>query len=77
MKRPDGDRPRFPDLRQQVGEDPARILTTDMDPEPRIRGIADLGVANAWVQAARELDVDGSTVETIEQRRDEILRNQQ
>lgn len=73
--RPDQDRPRFPDFRDTVGEDPARFLATDVDPEPRIRGIADLGVANAWVQAARELDVDESIEQAIEQRRDDILRN--
>lgn len=74
--RRDERRPRFPDLRDRVGEDPARFLATDVDPGPRINGIDDLGVINAWVQAARDLDVDPSTVQEIEQRRADILRNQ-
>ena len=74
--RPDQDRPRFPEYREKVGEDPARFLATDLDPQPRIDGIVDLGVANAWLQVAREIDVDAETYSAIEQQRDEILRNQ-
>lgn len=70
------DRPTFPGLEEHIGYDPARFLSTSMDPMPMLRGIDDLGVANAWVQAARDMDPSEGTKRAIERRRDELLEAQ-
>lgn len=72
--RPSDDRPRYPEHRERFGEDPARILASSMDPEPRINGIGDLGLLNAWAQVAREMDAN--VEQAIEQRRNELLQIQ-
>jgi hypothetical protein len=46
----DRDRPSYPELESKHGEDPARILYSDMDPRPRIRGIQSLALLRAYVE---------------------------
>jgi len=70
------DRPTYPDIKERINEDPARFLAGRFDPMPRIRGIGDLGVANAWLQVARDLDVREGVVRAIERRRDQLLEDQ-
>lgn len=74
--RSDGDRPTFPNIEQGIGYDPARFLATSMDPMPLLRGIDGLGVANAWLEVARKMDVSEGTKRAIERRRDELLEDQ-
>lgn len=73
-----GDRARYPELRERIGEDPARYLdpSISLNPIPRIRGINDVGVANAWVQVARDLDVDHRIVDAVERRRDGLIEQE-
>jgi hypothetical protein len=44
------DRPRYPDLTEEVGEDPARFLYVSRPDLPlaRIRGIGDCGLLSTW-----------------------------
>jgi hypothetical protein len=71
VARENGDRgrERFPGLREDIGEDPARYLDVPMFRPPgadgssplstamaRIRGIDQLAVANAWLAVERRLD---------------------
>lgn len=71
------DRPSFERYAERFGEDPARFLATDMDPTPRIRGIEDVGLANAYVDVARQLDVFERVKTATERKRDELLERQQ
>lgn len=78
MKRPESSGPAYPSqpgVRQRIGEDPARFLSrrTSFDPRPRIRGIDDLGVANAWLQVARDIDCPQKYREAVERRRDHLV----
>lgn len=76
-QRRDTDRPRFPRFKDRVGEDPARFLATDMDPTPRIRGIMDVGMANAYLEVAREIGISRRVTTAIERKRDSLLEQQQ
>lgn len=74
----DEDRPRYPQMRERLGEDPARFLATGMDPTPRISGIRDLGLANVYLQVARELDgCPQRVVDACERRRDHLVEEAQ
>lgn len=83
-----GDRERFPDVEERIGEDPARVLDRPLikptrsktsSPfalaEARIRGIDRLGVLNGYLQVERSLDRGprDQVVELLEQRRDLLL----
>jgi hypothetical protein len=54
------DRPTFPDLEADIGEDPARFLCADLSVVPLIRGMADEARAAAWLAVARQLDHDAA-----------------
>lgn len=69
-------RPSYPAVKERIGEDPARYLASDMDVSPRIRGIADLGVVNGWLQVARDLDVDDDVLDQLERRQSFLLDRQ-
>lgn len=67
------DRPTFPSVRKDIGEDPARFLYDGgMDPWPRLTGIDDREVAGAWLGVARALDCDEGVQEYLERRVDEL-----
>lgn len=66
-------RPQYPAVSERIGEDPARYLAVDIDVSPRIRGIQDIGVANGWLAVARDLGVQESVIEQLEERRDYLL----
>lgn len=67
------DRPEYPRIQKRFGENPARFLDSGMDPTPRIRGITDLGLANCYVQVARDLDCRRRVIEACERRRDYLV----
>lgn len=69
----EADTPAYPDLVEEIGEDPYRFLASSMDLSPRIRGISDLGVVNGWLQVARDLDVQQSVIDQLERRRDYLV----
>lgn len=51
------DYPSFPEVEACIGENPARFLSdeTGLAPVPRIRGIDDEAVLDAWIEVAVEL----------------------
>lgn len=49
------DRPAFPEVRERIGEDPARFLATDLDESPRIQGIQSEAVLDEWEYVETEL----------------------
>lgn len=74
MRGPDSyNRPSYPGVKARIGEDPARYLASSMDVSTRIRGIADLGVVNGWLQVARDLDVGQEVIEQLERRRSYLI----
>ena len=60
------DRPTFPRLEAEIGEDPARFLATDMSPWPILRGIDSRERATAWLAVARQLDADDRVLDALE-----------
>jgi hypothetical protein len=78
------DRERFPSLKEDIGEDPARYLdhdliergsratSTTLQPlvRARIRGIDEIGVVRAWIAVERRLDRGPreSVIELLEER---------
>lgn len=74
------ERPRFPDLAADIGEDPARFLHTDGEGSgkkalvlARISGIDRLAVLNAWLAIERRLTGGRSAVvNALERRRSEL-----
>jgi hypothetical protein len=59
MNRPaasEPDRPTYPQYREQFGEDPARFLCGDMDPMPRIRGLEDPELIQAYLDVETDRD---------------------
>lgn len=49
------DRPAFDDVKERIGEDPARFLATSLDESPRIQGIQSEAVLDEWEHVENEL----------------------
>jgi hypothetical protein len=68
-------RPRYPDIADEVGEDPARFLSVSESDLPlaRIRGIRDRGLLSAWrAVELREFGGRGVILEAIDERDHEL-----
>jgi hypothetical protein len=67
----DDGRERFPALREQLGEDPSRFLSpqTNLDPTPRIRGIASMEVLDAWFSAEETIGPRPTILALLNERR--------
>lgn len=69
----DGDRPTYPEVRERIGEDPARYLVDpDMTTWARIRGIATEDVLEEWLAVEEELGPRRKVVKRLNQRRREL-----
>jgi hypothetical protein len=68
----------FPDVKERIGEDPARFLSpkTDRDPAPRIRGITDRETAAAWLAVCRQLGCSRRIERALEERVDALTPEQ-
>ncbi len=70
------ERPTFPQFRERFGEDPARILHSDLDPTPRLKAIEDPDLLRAYIHVEAERDTPDRTligwcnrrIETLEER---------
>ena len=60
------ERPAFPRLREDLGEDPARFLCSDLTVGPRSRGFSDPQRASAWLAVARNVDADARVIDALE-----------
>lgn len=48
-------RRRYPEYREEYGEDPARFLCVDVNPVPRIEGLESVGLCKAYL----DVETDG------------------
>jgi hypothetical protein len=72
-----GDRPQYPDLAEEIGEDPARYLhDPDMTTWARIRGITSERVLEAWFTVEEDLGPRRDVVKRLNQRRQELADDQ-
>lgn len=54
------DRPEYSEYRERFGEDPARLLFTDMDLKPRLTAITDPDLLRAYARVEGEKDESDS-----------------
>ena len=60
------ERPAFDGLREDIGEDPARFLCSDLNVWPLVRGFSDPQRASAWLAVARNVDADARVIDALE-----------
>jgi hypothetical protein len=64
------DRPRYPDIQAEIGEDPARYLHhVDETTFARIRGIADSAVLDAWYSVEEDIGPRRRVIAALNARR--------
>jgi hypothetical protein len=68
-----GDRPSNPDIKDRIGEDPARYLVDpDMTTWSRIRGINSEDVLEAWLSVEEDLGPRRKVIKRLNKRRREL-----
>jgi len=68
-----GDRPRYPEVAEQIGEDPTRYLhDPNMTTWARIRGINSEDVLEAWLSVEEDLGPRRKVIKRLNKRRREL-----
>lgn len=69
----DEDRPQYPGLADEIGEDPARYLhNPDMTTWARIRGLETDREINVWIQVEEDIGPRRTVMKRLNQRRAEL-----
>lgn len=65
------DRPTYPELAEEIGEDPARFLYS-VDPMPRIRGLETIAKVEAYLRVEAENEARKRVIAALNQRKADL-----